>query len=155
MERLWHDPVPAGPAGSARPARTSVGRRLRGDRGAIMLSSLVKFVLVIGLLGVVAYDGFSIARVQVTVRDDAQQAAQIAHDAINDRLTPAQAYQKAETYAKSRGATIVKGGFAITKDGTVTLSLTETAQTFVAGRVAALDSYVTPVATVTASNSTY
>ncbi len=118
-----------------------------------MLSSLVKFALVIAILGIAGYDGFSIARIQVTVRDDAQQAAQIAHDAIHDRLTPAQAYQKAAAYAQARGATIVKGGFSVTKDGTVTLSLTETAPTFVAGRISAFDKYVKPVATVTASNA--
>ncbi len=126
---------------------------LRSDGGAILLSSLVKFVVAIALVGVVGYDTLSIVHRQVTTRDDAQQTAQVAHDALRDRQTPQQAYAAALAYAEARDAKILHYGVA--KDGTVTITLTATAKTFVAGRIPPLQEYVSPVVTVTARNSVY
>lgn len=128
-----------------------------GDRelGAILVSSLLKFVVILAIIGVLGHDGFSVARTQVTVRDDAAQAAQIAHDALGKRQTPTQAYQQALAYLQLRGGNIPKGGFQVAANNAVTLTVTQTAPTYAAGRFSAFDSYVRPSVTVTASNGTY
>lgn len=130
-------------------------RRARGEVGAILVSSLVKFVLVIGILVVLVHDGFSLATTQVSLTDDAQQSAQAAHDSLQAGGTPAQAYQAALKYAQGRGDSIVKGGFVIARDGSVTVVVERTAPTLVAGRISALDQYVTPHVSGTANNSKY
>lgn len=141
----------------ARQVRSTPTRRwaVGDDLGAMLLSSLVKFAVVVAIIGVIGYDGFSIAHTQVSVRDDAQQAAQVAHDSLRNRATPQQAYAAAQQYAKTHGSTIVPDGFRISTDGSVTLTLSATAPTFVAGRIPALHDYVTPTATGTAKNSIY
>ncbi|HET8971058.1 MAG TPA: hypothetical protein VFN19_08365 [Candidatus Nanopelagicales bacterium] len=130
--------------------------RLRGDVGAILLTGLLKFVLIFGVIGIVGYDAFSIARTQVTVRDDAQQAAQVALDALTARQTPAQAYRAAVDYVSEHGGKIPrKDGFSVAADGSVTLTVIETAPTMVAGRLSMFDEYVNATATSTASHSKY
>lgn len=148
MACLRDDPTRRVPAGAGRP-------RTARDAGAILLSSLVKFVVAIAIVGVIGYDGFSIAHTQVSVRDDAAQAAQAAHDALRNRGTPQQAYAAARAYAKEHGSTITANGFRVGADGSVTVTLTATAKTFVAGRIPALHDYVSPRATATAENSIY
>jgi Tfp pilus assembly protein PilV len=146
---------------AADPTRRAVSRlrsrlaALRGEAGAVLLSSLVKFVVVVAIIGVVGYDGFSIAHTQVSVRDDAQQAAQVAHDALRNRSTPQEAYAAALAYAKAHGSTIATNGFQVGADNSVTVTLTATAKTFVAGRIPALHDYVSPSATASAANSIY
>lgn len=138
-----------------RPSGGGTASRPRGDRGAILVSTLVKLVLVIGILVVVVHDGFAIASVQVQVRDDAQQTAQVAHDALQNGGTVAKAYQASVAYAQSQGDTLVKNSFVVAKDGSVTVVVTRTASTLVAWRVSALDKYVSPRIAATANDSKY
>lgn len=133
--------------------RTS--RRPRGEVGAILVSTLVKFALTLAILVVVVHDGFSLATTQVTLTDDAQQSAQAAHDVLQAGGTTAKAYAAAAAYAKGQGDTVVKGGFRIAADGSVTVVLQRTAPTLVAGRISAFDKYVTPQIAGTANNSKY
>ncbi|HEY7859104.1 MAG TPA: hypothetical protein VIC82_11460 [Candidatus Nanopelagicales bacterium] len=130
-------------------------RRGRGEVGAVLVSSVVKFVLVISILVVLVHDGFSLATIQVSLTDDAQQSAQSAHDVLQSGGTAAKAYAAAAAYAKGQGDTMVKSGFAIAKDGSVTVELERTAPTLVAGRISALDKYVTPHISATANDSKY
>lgn len=130
-------------------------RRGRGEVGAVLVSSVVKFVLVISILVVLVHDGFSLATIQVSLTDDAQQSAQSAHDVLQGGGTAAAAYQAAAAYAKAHGDTVVKSGFAIAKDGSVTVVLERTAPTLLAGRISALDKYVTPHISATANDSKY
>jgi Tfp pilus assembly protein PilV len=130
--------------------------RPRGDVGAILLSSLVKFVLVLGIIAVAGYDTFSIAATQVSARDEAQQAAQVALDSLTARETPRQAYRAAVDYVtENGGGTIPEGGFSVAADDTVTLTLTRTAPTLLAGRLSFLDEYVHAEVTTTAEHSSY
>lgn len=121
----------------------------------MLLTSLVKVLLVIGIVGVVGYDSLSIVRTQVELRDAASQAAQVAHDKLRERATVDEAAAAAVAYATAHGATVPRGGVAVAKNGTVTVTVTATAPTLVAGRIAALDEYTQPVETGTARNSVY
>lgn len=144
-----HDPTTRVPA---RPGTTS---RWADERGAVLVSSLVKLVLAVGIVGVIGYDSLSIVRTQVELRDEAVQAAQVAHDALRERATIEEAAAAAVAYATAHGATVPRGGVAVSKDGVVTVTLTATAPTLVAGRISALDDYTKPVETGTARNSIY
>ncbi len=149
MAPLQHDPT------TTVPARPGTARRWADERGAILVSSLVKLVLVVGIVGVVGYDSLSIVRTQVELRDEASQAAQVAHDALREHATVQEAAAAAVAYATAHGATVPRGGVAVAKDGSVTVTLTATAPTLVAGRISALDEYTTPVETGVARNSIY
>lgn len=118
-----------------------------------MVTTLVKVVVLVALLVVVAHDGFSIARTQITVRDDAAQTAQVGLDALQTGSTQKQAYQKVVDYAKAHGATVVPGSFSVGKGPSVTVTITETAPTMVAGRLGFFSDAVTPRSTGTASHS--
>lgn len=130
--------------------------RPSGDAGTILLTSLVRNVALLAIAGVVLLDGFSIARTQVSVGDDAQGAAQAAHTVLTTGGTHAKAAAAASLYARQHGATIPKGGVSFgAAYGSVTVTLHETASTLVAGRIGWLADDVTPSATATATSSAY
>lgn len=129
---------------------------LRRDTGAILVTTLVKAVVVIGLLVVVMYDGFSIAHTQVTVRDTASQTAQVALTALQSGSTQKQAYQKALEYVEGQEAAITPGGYVVSANPlSVTVTVTQTAATMVAGRLSFLHDTVSPTATGVATRSVY
>ena len=131
-------------------------RSARREDGAILVTTLLKAVVVIGLLVVVMYDGFSIARTQVTVRDNASQAAQVALTALQTGATQKQAYQKTLDYLHEQDSALAPGGYVVKTDPlSVTVTVTKTAQTMVAGRLPFLADTVSPTAVGVANKSAY
>ena len=137
-------------AASARPALACVG-----DRGAILISSLLKFVVIVAIVGIVGFDGISMTTTTVQLDSAVQEAAQIGHDSYATSHSSLNADQQVELYAKQHGYTVPSKGVHIAADGTVTVTLVAKAKTIAAKYISALHKYVEPSATATATNSTY
>lgn len=126
--------------------------RLPSDAGIVLLTTLVKVVLVLGLLGATVYDTISITATHVGVQDDAQAAAQAGHQVLEDRGTAKAAYAAVVAYAEEHGSTVVARSFSIGSRRTVTVTLHRDAPTFVAKYLPRVDTYVSANYTATATD---
>ena len=86
----------------------------------------VKLVAVLAVIGVIAFDGFSIVAAHLSASDDAQTAAQAAANAYATQKTPAAALLAAEQ-ALHKGDTLVPNSMTISSTGEVTIKLQRTA----------------------------
>jgi 2-keto-3-deoxy-galactonokinase len=127
-------------------------RRWNDEAGVIMVSTLTKLVVVLGLVGAAGFDTISIASTELSVRDHAQAAAQIGHQALHDKATPEAAYAAVVKYAKSNGDTVVAKGFSVGARETVTVTLRRDAATMLAKYLPGINDYVTAIATASATN---
>lgn len=126
--------------------------RTQGDRGDIVLGWLTKLVVVIGLVGLVGFDGVSLAQARFQAADRATTAADAAADSFTSTKTLQTAFDAA--YATTRDGDVIETKtFAIAPDGTVTLRLHHTATTLLLHRVKALQHYAEAVATGTARHT--
>ncbi len=114
-----------------------------------MVGTLTKVLLVLAVVGTAGYDGISITTTQLSIRDDAQAAAQLGHEALRDRGTPQAAYAAVVKYARAHGDTIVAKSFTVGSDNTVSVILQREANTIAASYVPKVSTYV--VATAQAS----
>ena len=114
-----------------------------------MIGTLTKVLLVLAVVGTAGYDAISITTTQLSIRDDAQAAAQQGHEALRDKGTPQAAYAAVVAYARSHGDVVVPKSFTVGSDNTVTVSLRRDANTIAAEYVPKVNAYV--VATATAS----
>ena len=137
-------------AAAARPAVAWVG-----DRGAILISSLLKFVVIVAIVGTVGFDAISMTTTAVQLGSAAQEAAQVGHDSYASSHSSLSADQQVALYAKQHGFTVPARGVIIAADGTVTVTLAAKAKTIAAKYISPLHKYVEPTATATATNSTY
>jgi Tfp pilus assembly protein PilX len=126
-----------------------------GDRGAILITSLLKFVVIVAIVGVIGLDAISLTTTQVRLHSAVQEAAQVGHDAYANSHSSPTTVQQVDLYAKRHGYTVPANGIVIAADGTVTVTLAAKAQTIAAHYLSALNKYVDPQATATATNSTY
>jgi hypothetical protein len=125
---------------------------MQGDRGDIVLGWLTKLVVVIGALGLVGFDGVSLAQARFQAADRATTAA----DAAADSFATTKALQPAfdAAYATTRDGDVIETKtFAIAPDGTVTLRLHHTATTLLLHRVKALQHFADAVGTGTARHT--
>jgi hypothetical protein len=125
---------------------------MHGDRGDIVLGWLTKLVVVIGALGLVGFDGVSLAQARFQAADRATTAA----DAAADSFAATKALQPAfdAAYATTRDGDVIETKtFAIAPDGTVTLRLHHTATTLLLHRVKALQHFADAVGTGTARHT--
>ena len=70
-------------------------RSTGNDRGAMRLVTIGRLVVVLGIVGVVGYDGFSVVSNRVTTENDAQDAAYAASTAWHNKPNVNLAYQAA------------------------------------------------------------
>lgn len=120
-----------------------LGSRLRSDGGGIVVGWLLKLVVVLMLVGIVAYDLVSISYTKVMTSDDARYIAQGASEAIVlERADDDQAIALAQDRADTRGVVLDKNDIIIAKDGSVTVHVARTANTLVARHVGPLDPFV-------------
>jgi hypothetical protein len=119
------------------------------DVGVILLSTLTKVLLVLGVLGVIGYDSVALSINTLSLKDDAQAAAQEGHQVLHDRKDPQAAYNAVVRYAKEHRLTVVPQSFAVSSNNTVTVEVRREAPVIVARYVPRLSSYV--VATASAS----
>jgi hypothetical protein len=126
--------------------------RIDGDRGDIVLGWLTKLVVIIGLLGLVGFDGVSLVQARFQAADRATRAAEAASDSYATAKDVQAAFDAA--YATTvDGDVIETKTFAIAPDGTVRLRLHHTATTLLLYRVKALQHYADAVGTGTARHT--
>ena len=132
---------------------TTLGQRLRvEDVGAIVVSTLVKLLLVVGLLAVIGYDSVTMSINSLSLKDDAQAAAQEGHQVLHDRKDPQAAYNAVVRFAKEHGLTVVPQSFAVSARNTVTVELRREAPVIAARYIPRINSYVVATATASASD---
>ena len=119
------------------------------DRGDIVLGWLTRLVVVLSVLGLVGFDGLSLAQSRFQASDRATTAASAASTSWTQTKNLQAAFNAA--YATTQdGDTIETKTFAVTPDGKVTLRLHHTATTLLLQRVRALRHYAEAVETGTA-----
>lgn len=117
--------------------------RVHCDDGGIVVGWLLKLTLVLLIVGVLLYDGVSIAFTKVTTSDDARYIALGASEAIVlQRADDERAIQAATDRADSRGVTLGEKDIVIQDDGSVRVRVRRTANTLVAYRIGPLDSFI-------------
>ena len=132
---------------------TTLGHRLRvEDVGVIVVSTLVKVLLVVGVLAVIGYDSVTMTINSLSLKEDAQAAAQEGHQVLHDRRDPQAAYNAVVRFAKEQGLTVVPQSFAVSARNTVTVELRREAPVIVARYIPRINSYVVATATASASD---
>jgi type II secretory pathway pseudopilin PulG len=109
----------------------------RGERGDIVLGWLTRLVVVLAVLGTIAFDGVSLAQARFQAADRATTAANAAADAYKASRDVQTAFNAA--YATlSPGDTIETQTFTVAADGTVTLRLHHQAPTLLVSKIGPL-----------------
>lgn len=106
-----------------------MGPSLRADRGGIVIGWFTKVVVLLAVAAVVLFDGLSIGLAHLNESDDAAAAASSASENWFSTHDPSQALAAAAQYAAKHGDTVVASSFAVTPDGTVTLTLQRNVKT--------------------------
>jgi hypothetical protein len=120
--------------------------RVGGDRGDVVLGWLTKLVVILGLLGLVAFDGISLAQARFQAADHATTAASAAADDFKTSHDLQKAYNAA--YATVTGDdTIETKTFQVATDGTVTLRLHHQATTLILKHIGPLKHWADAVET--------
>lgn len=109
----------------------------QGERGDIVLGWLTRLVAILAVLGVIGFDGVSLAQARFQAADRATTAASAAADAYKTSHDLQAAYNAA--YATlSPGDTIETKTFTVAPDGTVTLRLHHEAPTLLVSKIGPL-----------------
>jgi hypothetical protein len=118
----------------------------RGEQGDVVLGWLTKLAVVLGILGLIAFDGISLAQARFQAADHATTAAIAAADDYKANHDLQLAYNAA---LATLGAdeTIEAKTFQILTDGTVTLRLHHTATTLIVSRIGPLKHWAEAVET--------
>ena len=93
------------------------------DEGAIVLGWLTKLIVVLAVLGVLAYDGISILTANISTSDRANTLASEAADDVKGMKDINKAYAVIVAEAEEHGDTIEPQDFRVGPDGHVTLVL--------------------------------
>jgi hypothetical protein len=110
---------------------------MHGDRGDIVLGWLTKLAAVLGVLGLIAFDGISLAQAHFQAADRATTAALAAADDYHTSHDIQRAFNAA--YATVSGDdTIEATTFQVGADGTVKLRLHHVATTLLLQRIGPL-----------------
>jgi|APCry1669188879_1035177.scaffolds.fasta_scaffold30152_2 hypothetical protein len=119
------------------------------DRGAVVLSSLTRGVVAIGLVCAIAFDVISMTSASVHVHDDAVSAAQIGNETFRNSASQSAAISAVESFVRTTpdrlvAISVVEGG----QHG-IEVTLERTASTLVIGLIPPLRGNAHPRATVT------
>lgn len=120
--------------------------RVSGDRGDVVLGWLTKLAVILGLLGVVAFDGISLAQARFQAADHATTAASAAADDYKSNHDLQKAYNAAFATV-SGNDTIETKTFQVATDGTVTLRLHHEATTLILNHIGPLKHWADAVET--------
>jgi hypothetical protein len=118
-------------------------RTTGNDRGAARMITITRLVIVLAIVGVLGYDGFSIMSAHVNTENDAQTAAYAASQAYNSQSNhnlPA-AYAAAVASVRGKGETVLTTGFTANADGTIHLTVQRIAPTVVIKHFGSLHSW--------------
>ena len=122
------------------------------DRGDIVLGWLTRLVVILGVLGLVGFDGLALAQARFQAADRATTAASAASSSWMATKNLQAAFNSAYATAQD-GDTIETKTFRVTPDGKVTLRLHHTATTLLLHRVGPLRHFAEAVQTGTAQPS--
>lgn len=118
----------------------------RGDRGDIVLGWLTKLVVVLGLLGLIAFDAIAVVQSRFQASDRAATAASAAADEYRNSRDVQKAYNAA--FATVSGDdTIETSTFRVADNGTVTLRLHHIATTLIISRIGPIKNWAEAVET--------
>lgn len=130
--------------------RTVTPRRMRGDRGDVVLGWLTRVIVLLVGFGLMGFDAVSIGTGHFRAEDHAQQAARAAAESYHTGGDLQAAYVSALDEVAISGDTIDPTGFSISPDGVVTLTLVHQSPTLLAERVGFLEVYTSASRTVAA-----
>ena len=120
--------------------------RTQDDRGDIVLGWLTKLALVLGVLGLIAFDGISLVQAHFQAADRATVAAAAAADEYRGSHDVQRAFNAA--YATVTGDdTIETKTFQVGTDGSVRLRLHHTATTLLLHRIGPIKHWAEAVET--------
>jgi hypothetical protein len=120
--------------------------RVQGDRGDVVLGWLTKVAVVLGVLGLIAFDGIAVAQAHFQASDRATTAASAAADEYKNSHDVQKAYNAAFATISSDDSIETKT-FRITQDGTVSLRLHHVATTLVLRHISPLKHFADAVET--------
>lgn len=95
----------------------------------MILGWFTKIAVVLGVFGVLSFDGVSVAVAKMNAQDTADTAAGVGAEAWTSSHDVRQAYKAAVDYAEEHNAHIAAKSFTVAPDGTVRLTLTTDATT--------------------------
>lgn len=124
---------------------------MTSDRGSIVLGWLTKVTLTLAVLGLIGFDVVALGVARFAAEDDAQQAARAASAAYRGPADLQRAYNAALAEVADGGSTIDAPSFSITPEGTVTLTLRQTAPTLLVEKIAPIRSWADVTTTVSAT----
>jgi hypothetical protein len=115
------------------------------DRGDVVLGWLVKITLVLAVLGIVAFDGISIATARLSVEDQGNEAARTASETWERTHDANASYASASAAATEANPLneIDPKSFRLDPDGTAHLTITREAATIVAHHIGPLRTFCT------------
>lgn len=108
--------------------------RVRGDRGDVVLGWLTKLVVVLGLLGLLGFDGISLTQAKFQAADRANTAASAAAGEYRSSHDLQKAFNAAYATVQDDD-TIETKTFSVSADGTVKLRLHHEATTLIVRRI--------------------
>lgn len=118
----------------------------RADRGDVVLGWLTKLAVILGVLGIVGFDGISLVQARFQAADRATTAASAAADDFKTNHDLQKAYNAAFA-TLSGGDSIETNTFQVTTDGRVTLRLHHHATTLILQHISPLKHYADAVET--------
>ena len=119
---------------------------MKNDRGDIVLGWLTKLALVLGVLGIIGFDGIAVAQAHFQASDRATTAAAAAADEYRSSRDVQKAFDAAYATISSND-TIETKTFQVAGDGTVTLRLHHVATTLLLHRIGPLKDWADAVET--------
>jgi hypothetical protein len=111
------------------------------DSGAARVQVLTGWLVVLAILGVSAFDTFSVMSSRVSTENDAQSAAYAASSAWHNSRSVEAAYQAAVQTVAGNGETVLTQGFTIDLEGNVHLVLRSHVHGVLLDRIGPLKKY--------------
>jgi hypothetical protein len=115
------------------------------DHGAIRVTTTAWLIVVLAILGVTGYDGFSVMSNNISTENNAQTAAFAASTAWHHTPNLTAAYQAAVASIADTNDKVLTRAFSVDPDGTIHLLVRHTAHTVVLTRIGPLRHYTVAV----------
>lgn len=126
--------------------------RPTGDAGSIVLGWLTKLTLVLGGLGLIAFDAISVGTAHLSAADKASTAARAASEVcVSTKGNVQKSYDAAYAVALESNDVIDTEGFSCVADGGVRLTYRREAATLLMSKIGPLEKYTVVTATGEAS----
>jgi len=125
-----------------------IGGGRSSDRGAVMVTSLTKWVVAIAVLCIVAFDGFSIVTASVRINDDAATAARIGNETYQNSSSQTAAIRAVESFVHTTSDRLISVRVLDGSHHSIEVTLGRTAPTILASVIPQFRLSTHPQATV-------